>query len=88
MVKGGLKQRTVKFFLYIGVQLINNVVIASGGQQRDSAIHKHVSILLQTHLSHNRLPRNTEQSSLCYIVGPYWLSVLNVAGCTCPSQTP
>ena len=43
MVKGGLKQRTVKFFLYIGVQLINNVVIVSGGQQRDSAIH--VSIL-------------------------------------------
>ena len=30
---------------YIGVQPINNVVIVSGGQQRDSAIHIHVSIL-------------------------------------------
>ena len=26
-------------------QLINNAVIVSGGQQRDSAIHTHVSIL-------------------------------------------
>ena len=34
------------FFLFcIGVQLINNAVIVSGGQQRDSAIHIHVSVL-------------------------------------------
>ena len=32
---------------YIGVQPINNVVIVSGGQQRDSGIHMHVSILPQ-----------------------------------------
>ena len=31
---------------YIGVQSINNVVIISGGQQRDSVTDKHVSILL------------------------------------------
>ena len=31
-------------------QLINNVVIVSGGQQRDSAIHLYVSILPQTPL--------------------------------------
>ena len=30
------------------VELINNVVMVSGEQQRDSAIHTHVSILLQT----------------------------------------
>ena len=30
---------------------INNVVIVSGGQQRDSVIHIHVSILPQTPLS-------------------------------------
>ena len=34
----------------------------SDGQQRDSAIHIHVSILLQTPLP-SRLPHNTEQSS-------------------------
>ena len=50
------------FFLNI---LCNNVVIVSGGQQRDSAIHIHTSILPQTPLLY-RLPHNTEQSSLCY----------------------
>ena len=32
------------FLFYIGVSPINSVVIDSGGQQRDSAIHIHVSI--------------------------------------------
>ena len=49
----------------------------------DSAISIHVSILLPF-----RLPLNTEQISLCYIVGPCWLPILNIAVCTCPSQTP
>ena len=34
----------------VGVQPMNNVVIASGEQQRDSAIHTHASILPQTPL--------------------------------------
>jgi len=42
---------------------MNCVVIVSGGQQRDSAIHSHVSILPQTPLP-SRLPHNIEQSSL------------------------
>ena len=41
----------------------------SGVQQRDSAIHIHVSVLPQTPLP-CRLPWNIEQSSLCYKVGP------------------
>ena len=36
------------FLFYIGVQLINNVLI-SGVQQRDSNIHIYVSILFQYH---------------------------------------
>ena len=44
------------FFLFcIGVMLINNIVIASSEQQRDSAIYIHVSILPQTLLPF-RLP--------------------------------
>ena len=43
----------------IGVKPINNVVIVSGGQQRDSATHTHVSILPQTPLP-SRLSRNIE----------------------------
>ena len=35
----------LNFLFYIGVQLINNVVIVSGGRQSDSVIHVHVSIL-------------------------------------------
>ena len=40
------------------------VVIVSGEQRRDSAIHIPVSILPHTPLP-SRLPHKTEQSSLC-----------------------
>ena len=49
---------------YIGIEPITNAVIISGGQQRDSAIRIHVSIVPQTPFS-SRLPHNIEQSSLC-----------------------
>ena len=58
--------------------MINNVVLVSDVQQSDSVIHMHVSILLQI-LFPFRLLENIEQSSLCYKVGPCWLSVLNIA---------
>ena len=35
----------LNFLSYIGVQSTNDVMIVSGGQQRDSAIHIHVCIL-------------------------------------------
>ena len=66
---------------------INNVVIASGTQWRDSATRIHVSILPSTTPA-SRLPHNTEQSPLCWTAGPCWWSMLNVAVCPCPSQTP
>ena len=52
------------FLLCIEVELINNVVMVSGEQERDSAIRIHVSILPQTHLP-SRLPHNTEDQSFC-----------------------
>ena len=67
--------------IYIGIQLINNVVIVTGEEQRDLAIHTCASILPQTPLP-SRLPHNIEQSSLWYTVGPCWSSVLNTAVCT------
>ena len=67
--------------------MINNVVLVSGVQQSDSVIRIHVSTLFQV-LSPFRLSQNIEQSSLCYTVGPCWLSILNTAVCTCQSQTP
>ena len=63
------------FLFCVGVELMNNIVVVSGEQRRDSAIHTHVSILPQTPVL-SRLPHNIEQSSTCYMVGPYWLSIL------------
>ena len=48
---------------------------------KGSAVHIHVSILPQTPLP-SRLPRDTEQCSLSYTVGPCWLTILNTAVCT------
>ena len=56
----------LNFLFYIGVDPIHDIVIVSGGQQRDSVIL--VSILLQTPLP-PKLPCNTDQSCLCYVVG-------------------
>ena len=73
------------FLFCIGVQLINNVMIVSGEQLRESATYIHVSSLPQTALPsccHITLSR---QCSMCYTVGPCWLSTLNTAVCICPS---
>ena len=50
----------------------------SGVQQSDSVIHTHVSILFQI-IFPFRLLHNIEQNSLCYTVGPCWLSILSIA---------
>ena len=52
------------FILYCSI--VNNIVVVSSGQQRDSAMHIHVSILSQPLLSLMTLNR----------VGHCWLSVL------------
>ena len=59
---------------------MNNVVIASGEQWRDSAIHMHVSVLPANSLP-SRLPHNIKQSFLSYTVGLYWLVILNIEVC-------
>ena len=58
--------------------MINKVVLVSGVQQSDSVIHVHISILFQV-LFPFRLLQSTEQSSLCYTVGPCWLAVLSMS---------
>ena len=67
--------------------MINSVVLVSGVKQSDSVIPIHVFILFQITFLF-RLLENIEQGSLCYTVGPCWLSILNVAVCTHQSQTP
>ena len=75
-----------KIVFYIGIYLINNVVLVPGIQQSDSVIHIHVSILFQS-LSPFRLLQSIEQSSLLYR-DTCWISILNTTVCTCQSQTP
>ena len=53
-------------------------MIVSYGQQRDSIVHRHVSIFPQTPLQF-RLPHNIEQSSLCSTAGSCWLFILNTS---------
>ena len=40
-------------------------------------------IKFSSHLGYESI----EQSSLCYTIDPYWFSILNIAVCTCQSQT-
>ena len=75
------------FFWFADLLLINNVVLVSATQQSDSVTHIHVSILFQIIFPFGLL-QSIEQNSLCYTVGPCWLSILNKALCTCSSQTP
>ena len=67
--------------------MINNVVLVSGIQQSDSVVHIHVPIIFQI-LFQLRLLQSIEQSSLYCRVCPCWLFILNIAVCTCQSQTP
>ena len=64
----------------------------AGGTAYPPAIHIYVCVGLSHTYTRirsppnslpSRLPRNTEPSSLCYFVDPCWLSILNIAVCTC-----
>ena len=66
------------FCFILGYSQLTMLLIVSGGQQRNSAIHICLSILPQTPIP-PRLPHNIEQSSLCYTIGPCLLSILNTA---------
>ena len=64
---------------------MNSVVIVSGGQQRDSTILIHVSILPQTPSNPGCCITRTE---LHVLYGRILLVIhFKIAVCTCPSQT-
>ena len=76
-----MKQQGVVFIFlfYIGVQLIDNIVLVSSVQQSDLVIHIYVSILFQILSPFRLLLHNVEQSSLYHTQGPCWLPILNTA---------
>ena len=55
------------------------------GHSRATQLYKYMCPFSPKLPSPLRLPHNTEQSSLCYTVGPCWLSILNMAVCTAPA---
>ena len=67
------------FWLFILYWSIANEQRCGSFRWRDSAMYIHVSIL--PWILPPRLPHNMERSSLCYSVGPCWLSALNIAVC-------
>ena len=73
------------FYFCIGVWVINNAVIVSGEQWRDSVIHMHVFILPKLP-SHPGCHATLSRESLYYTVGSCWLSILNIALCTYPPK--
>ena len=75
----------LNFWFDTGVELINNVALVSGVPQSDSVMHIPVSVLSQILFPFGLL-HYIEQSSLCYTVGPCWLSVLNIAVIACQPQ--
>ena len=64
--------------------MIYNVVLVSGVEQSDSVIYIHILFHI---LFHYGLLQDIEYSSLCYTVGPCWLSLLNIVVCICSSKT-
>ena len=63
--------------IFIGVQLIYNVVLVSGVPQSESVIHiLYIYPLFFKILLPYRPLQSIQQSSMCYIVGSYQLSIL------------
>ena len=71
---------------FIGVQFIYNVVLVSAVQQSQSVVHLQISTPFQILFPYKSL-QSTEQSSLCYAVGSYQLSILYIVVCICQSQS-
>ena len=70
------------FLISIGVQLIYSVVFISAVQQNDSVIHIYIYIYFFFYIFfHYRLFQDIEYSSMCYTIGPCWLSVLYIIVC-------
>lgn len=72
----------LSFSFYFILQFINSVVLISGIQQRDSAIHTHAcifSIFFFYYLVYYSAPRRVP---CCYTLDPCQLFILNIVVCT------
>ena len=63
----------------------SNVLFISTVQQNDSVIHIYTFYFIFFSIS---LSQDIEHNSLCYTVGPCYLSILCIIICICLSQTP
>ena len=74
MSKGHSIIPSLFLLIFIGVQLLHNVVLVSSVQQSESAICIHISLPFWISFPF-RSPKSTEQSSLSYTVGSHQLSI-------------
>ena len=77
-----LKKRKRTFLFCIGVQPINKQCGGSFRWTEKELSHTYTYIHSLPNTLPFRLPHNIEQSSMCYTVGLYLLSILNIAVCT------
>ena len=66
--------------IFIGVQLIYNVVLVSALQQSESVIHIHVSSLFYILFLYKSL-QSLQQSSLCYKISHYYSYLFYIQQC-------
>ena len=67
--------------------MIYNVMLVSGVRQNDFIYIYIYLFLFKLFFPFSLIEHIFEQSSLCYTIGPYWLSTLNIVVCKCQSQT-
>ena len=63
-------------------------MLISSKQSDFVQIDMYISIFFFVIFPHYSLLQDIEYSSLCYTVGPCWLSVLYILVCICQYQTP
>ena len=74
--------------IFVGVELIYNVVLVSAVQQSESVIHIYISALFFRFFCHIDHYRPLNRVSLCCVVGPYQLSILCIACCLVARSCP
>ena len=78
---------SIQFLFYIGIQVIYNVVLVSV-YSKVIQLYMYIYLLFFRFFPHIGYYRTLNLSSLCYTVGPSWLSILCIVVCICSSQPP
>ena len=77
------------FFIFYCVLVYSQLTICDSFRGTAKGLsHINTCICSPPNFLPSRLPHNTEQNSMWYMVGRYWLSILTIIVHTCLFQTP